>query len=292
MDIAALQAFISVAQCESFSRASEALHLTQPAVSKRVAALEKELSTQLFNRINRQISLTEAGRQLLPRAMDLVEQARDIQRFASSLEQEVMGALKIGTSHHIGLHRLPPILREYRQRYPAVELDIRFDKSEQASLDVARGELELAIVTLPAQTTENLQSEIIWKDQLVVVIGPGHPLQGSNKVDLEQLANYPCVFPDESTETYKIMRRLLDPIERSLQMRMSTNNLETLKMLVETGFGWSLLPITMLQDKKAKRLSVLDINREVSRNLGLISHRKRTASNAANALIKMIREHR
>ena len=97
VDIAALQAFISVAQCESFSRASEALHLTQPAVSKRVAALEKELSTQLFNRINRQISLTEAGRQLLPRAIDLVEQARDIQRFATSLEQEVMGALKIGT---------------------------------------------------------------------------------------------------------------------------------------------------------------------------------------------------
>ena len=88
------------------------------------------------------------------------------------------------------------------------------------------------------------------------------------------------------------MRRLLDPLERSLQMRMSTNNLETLKMLVETGFGWSLLPTTMLQDKKAKRLSVLDINREVSRDLGLISHRKRTASNAANALINLIREYR
>lgn len=292
MDIAALHAFISVAQFESFSRASEALHLTQPAVSKRVASLEKELSTQLFNRINRQISLTEAGRQLLPRAIDLVEQARDIQRFASSMEQEVMGALKIGTSHHIGLHRLPPILREYRQRYPEVELDIRFDKSEQASLEVARGDLELAIVTLPDQTTMNLQSELIWKDQLAIVIGTDHPLHSSDKVDLNKLADYACVLPDETTETYKIMRRLLDPLGRSLQTPMSTNNLETLKMLVETGFGWSLLPTTMLADKRNDSLVELDIGIEISRDLGLISHRKRTTSNAANALIKMIREYR
>ena len=95
MDISALQAFIAVARYESFSKASEALFITQPAVSKRVASLEDELGAQLFNRIARQISLTEAGKQLLPKAQDLVHQAEDMQRYASNFQDEISGNLSL-----------------------------------------------------------------------------------------------------------------------------------------------------------------------------------------------------
>jgi len=126
MDISALKAFITVARCQSFSKASEQLFVTQPAVSKRVAALEEELGMQLFNRIARQISLTEAGRQLLPKARDLVDQADEMQRYASNLHDDISGNLSVAISHHIGLHRMPPILKEFNLRYPKVALDILF----------------------------------------------------------------------------------------------------------------------------------------------------------------------
>ncbi|MGB5777013.1 MAG: LysR family transcriptional regulator, partial [Sedimenticolaceae bacterium] len=132
MEISALQAFVEVAERASFSAAAEALYLTQPAVSKRVAQLESELGTRLFDRIGRRISLTGSGAALLPRARRLINDARELKRLVVDLSGEVGGRLVMGTSHHIGLHRLPAPLKRFTEQVPAVELDIRFMDSEAA----------------------------------------------------------------------------------------------------------------------------------------------------------------
>ena len=119
-----LQAFVSVAKCGSFSRASEQLFLTQSAISKRIAALETALKCKLFDRVGHHIILTEAGNQLLPRAQDLLHRMTDCQRAISNLSGKVDGKLSLGTSHHIGIHHLPTILKKYTQAYPEVELDL------------------------------------------------------------------------------------------------------------------------------------------------------------------------
>ena len=126
MDINNLTAFIEVAKQQSFSKAAEILFLTQPAISKRITALETELGTALFNRINRKVTLTEAGRALLPRAQNLRYELEDIRRIASQLSEQVAGSLSMGTSHHIGLHRLPPFLSFFNTTYPDVHLDLHF----------------------------------------------------------------------------------------------------------------------------------------------------------------------
>ncbi len=149
MDIASLQAFIAVAEHQSFSRAAEHLYLTQPAVSKRIAQLEVDLGVALFDRIGRRISLTQAGQALLPRARRLLNDAREIRRTLADLSGEISGRLLMGTSHHIGLHRLPGPLKHFTHSYPDVELDIRFMDSEAACHAVEIGDLELAIATLP-----------------------------------------------------------------------------------------------------------------------------------------------
>src|SRR2546426_1778475 len=107
MDTQALAAFIAVAESASFSRAGEALHLSQPAVSKRIAALEEQLRSPLFDRVGRRIGLTDAGRALLPYAKRVLQDIEDGRRALSHLSDKVSGRLSIGTSHHIGLHRLP-----------------------------------------------------------------------------------------------------------------------------------------------------------------------------------------
>ena len=280
MDISALQAFIAVARYESFSKASDNLYITQPAVSKRVAALEDELQTQLFNRIARQISLTEAGKQLLPKAQELVEQAEELQRYAANLNDDISGVLSIAIAHHIGLHRMPPILKRFNEQYPTVSLDIRFEDSEQAFSAVERGDIEFAVITLPSSLPEKLIKQTIWLDDLNIVAGTGHALSSDLKITIKQLSAFPCVLPSKDTETHKIMRREFDRMNLPMTVQMETNNLETLKMLVAAGLGWSLLPDTMMDDS----MVILNCGLSLQRELGLVYHSRRSLSNAALAL--------
>ena len=106
MDHQLLQAFVSVSDTLSFSLAAKKLFITQPAVSKRIAALEAKLNIRLFDRINKQVTLTEAGRVLLAKARHLLLDAEEMYRYASTLSDEVKGTLLLGTSHHIALHRI------------------------------------------------------------------------------------------------------------------------------------------------------------------------------------------
>ena len=284
MDILELQAFIAVARHCSFSKASLQLGLTQPAVSKRVARLEASLDTKLFDRVARKISLTEAGDRLLPRAEDLLNQAKDMQRLASSLKQEVSGKLSIAISHHIALYRMPPVLKHYKTCYPQVKLDIRFEDSEQAFSSVERGDIEFAVITLPSELPANLIAQKIWQDRLFFVSAKDHPLAQGKSLSLQDLAEYPCVLPTPETETHQIAKREFDTAELELDMQLSTNNLQSLRMLVVAGIGWSLLPETMLDGN----MKLLECGTKLQRNLGLVMHTNRSLSNAATAMQTLI----
>lgn len=278
MDIANLQTFIAIAENGSFSLAAERLHLTQPAVSKRMAALEHELGVALFDRIGRRVVLTEAGQALLPSARRAIESVEDGRRAVTNLSGNIGGSLSIGTSHHVGLHRLPPVLRRFHARYPHVQLDIRFMDSEQACHAVETGELELAVVTLPLTPADNLTTRRIWPDPLLPVCSPDHPLAAMGPIGVERLAEFPAVLPSEGTYTRQTVANALPALE--LRIELATNYLETLRMLVSVGLGWSVLPATML-DSDLVAIDVPELKLE--RQLGLVRHRARTLSNAAAA---------
>ncbi|WP_150303812.1 LysR family transcriptional regulator [Pseudomonas saliphila] len=288
MDTANLSAFLAVAASGSFSRAAEALHLTQPAISKRIAALESQLSARLFDRIGRSITLTEAGRVLQPRAEQIIGVLGDTERALSNLSSTVQGRLSLATSHHIGLHRLPPVLRQYTKSYPGVALDIRFLDSEIAHDRVMHGEVELAVITLAPAVELPVIAEQIWDDVLEFVVAPEHPLAAEQVVTLEQLASYPAVFPGLDTFTHRIVSQLFERHSITPQVSMSTNYLETIKMMVAIGLAWSVLPRTML-DEQVRSLTVPDAR--LVRQLGCIWHSGRTMSNAGRAMIDMLKEH-
>jgi len=286
LDIGNLQAFVEVADSGSFSAAAERLHLTQPAVSRRIATLETTLDARLFDRIGRQATLTEAGQTLLPRAKVLLNEAEDIRRTLTNLSQRVGGTLSLGTSHHIGLHRLPPVLSRYHRQYPQVQLDIRFMDSESACAEVERGSLELAVVTLPTAPTPRLELTPIWHDPLYLVVARDHPLADAAGLDLPTLLAYSAVLPERGTFTRGILEKALALESQRLQVGLSTNYLETLKMLVTIGLGWSLLPGTLVSED----LQVLQVpGVRLSRRLGVVRHRERTLSNAARAMLEACR---
>ncbi|HEB54703.1 MAG TPA: LysR family transcriptional regulator [Gammaproteobacteria bacterium] len=286
MDITSLQAFVCVAESGSFSRASEQLYITQPAVSKRIAALESELDTTLFDRIGRQISLTESGQALLPRARHILLEIEDSRRILRNLSGHVAGQLKIGTSHHIGLHHLPPVLRQFTAHYPAVELDLDFMESEEACKAIHHGDLELGVITLPLEADADLNMQKLWPDPMAVVVGQTHPLYTRALTETEHLLTYPAILPERGTYTRELIERNMTRVTKNnpaeIKVRMATNYMESIKMLVSVGLGWSVLPRTMLSDE----LRVIEIaGLNLQRELGVVWHARRSLSNAAKKMI-------
>jgi len=285
MDINQLTAFIAVAETSSFSLAAERLFLTQPAISKRIVVLEQMLGSRLFDRIGKKVILTEAGQILLPRAKKIIAETEDTRTAIQNLSGSIAGRLSLASSHHIGLHRLPPILKEYSADYQDVSIDISFLDSEKAYEKIAHGEIELAVVTLAPGESEKIVSRTVWEDQLCIMTSPDHPLTRFRRVTLQSLLDYPAILPAETTFTRQLVEDIFRSHKVRLEVGMSTNYLETIKMMVSVGMAWSVLPQTMLDDT-LRILPVAGI--QMSRQLGYIYHREHTLSNAARAFIRLL----
>lgn len=276
-----LQAFLAVAESQSFSRAASRLHLTQPAVSKRVQALEAALGARLFDRVGKQVYLTDAGRTLQPRAESLLRQAQDTQRLLQELDDQVSGSLGLVTSHHVGLHRLAPVLRAFTRRYPDVQLDIRFEDSEAAHDLIRRAESEIAVVTLNPAGTGELSATPLWHDPLCFTVAEDHPLaRAGHPLGYAELAASRPVLPGLGTFTGRIVTDAFAAAGIELRPNLATNYLETIAMLVGIGLGWSVLPRTMI---RAPLVELATAVPPLSRTLGFVTHPRRTLSNAARA---------
>ncbi|MGV6808017.1 MAG: LysR family transcriptional regulator [bacterium] len=278
MDTELLKAFVSVAEMKSFSLAAEKMHLTQPAISKRIAQLEDSLQCKLFDRIPRAVNLTEAGQVLLPRAYQLLDQLSETRQLIDDLSVGVSGTLRLAISHHIGLHRIPAVLKTFVQAYPDVTIDVDFMDSEVAYENVLHGKFEIGVITLAPEDPPGIISHPVWDDPLSLVVGIDHPLAKKRQAKVADLSEHPAILPGMSTYTGRMINALFVSNGYTLNASMATNYLETIKMMVSVGLGWSLLPESML-DGTLKRLTCPDI--QLTRKLGYIHHREKTLSRAA-----------
>ena len=286
MDINNLRAFIEVADKKSFSRSAESLQLTQPAVSKRIAALETELSARLFDRIGRTVHLTEAGKVLLPSARQIHAELDRIEDVICNLGKNVGGKLSMGTSHQIGLRRLPPFLKNFRLAHPDVEIDIRFGNSNDAVDCIENGELEIALCASSGETRPKLREIEVWKENLVVGVAVDHPLaHAAEPIDLSLLMKCPAVLPARTSVTRQTIEAHLQTLDTKPSVTSDANDLETMKMMVAIGLGWGCMPSDMADDS-IKVLSVPQV--ELERRISLITHNDRTLSRAAQAFMESL----
>lgn len=286
MDSNSLRAFLTIVDQGSFSEAAEVLHLTQPAISKRLAALEHQLGTTLIDRSHRQIRLTEAGTRLLPHARLILDEIHNARVSLSPDNEALAGELQIIASHHIGLHHLPNWLRRFTVDHPDVKLNLQFMESDAAYAQMRKRKAELAFVTLSDSMESHFMVYEQWADPMAFATGLDHELTSQNPVTLSDLARYPALLPDTTTATYRTVSRLFLEANLPLQQQIPTNYLETIKMMTSVGLGWSVLPIRML-DNSVHRL---DLGFSVSRVLGAIGLSGRRLSLAAQALLAIVRE--
>ena len=286
MNLAAFEAFIKVMETGSISLAADQLFITQPAVTKRIHSLEDYFGVKLFESAGRGIQATHAAHSLLPKVKNWLNELGEIHHTLSHEHDQVQGRLKIGTSHHIGLHHLPKPLRDYVQQFPDVTLDVHFVDSEQAHEQVLAGDLELAFLTLPPQGDERLKYLTIWNDPLVFVVAPFHPLAQKQDIELQDLLEYPSLLPSSQTYTSQITLQAFEKHGLKPKITMSNNPLESIRMLVSIGLGWSVLPKTLLNQD----LTQLQLEVDLNRQLGIVWHPARIQSKAAKALIAYVQD--
>ena len=289
MQISQIKAFLAVAEFESFSLAAESLHITQPAVSKRIRQLEDSINTSLFDRIGKRSMLTPNGLAFRPHAERILQEMKAFKADLSHRHNQPSGTLTLATSHHIGLHRLPQVLRDFKIEYPQVDLDLHFMDSEDACIAIANNELELAVVTLPENPDDRLALEPIWIDVLQIVLAIDHPLAKAANLDRKQLLQYPAILPSNGTFTRKIINSYFSTRKDSMKVILETNYLETIKVMVAANLGWSVLPVSMIDHSLCGRqLAGFDIKRP----LGIVTHKSRTLSLSSNAMINMLKKAR
>jgi len=274
-----------VAETGSFSRAAEKLFITQPAISKRISTLEFALDCQLFDRLGKSVQLTQAGEALIPSYQRILAEIDESQRIISTLRTQVSGHLKFGTSHHIGLHRLPPVLRQYTNHYPEVELDIQFMDSEQAAALILKGSIELALITLPDIIEKPLTTIPVWTDPMLCVVANDHVLAKQKTVTRKQLVEHGVLIQSHSTHTRDIIDQALK-LDSDIKIIMESNYLETIKAMIQNGLGWGVLPESMI-DNSLHKLKIKGVKME--RHLGILLHASRTLSSSANALMATLK---
>ena len=243
-----LQVFFTVGRLMSFTKAAEALHMTQPAVTFQVRQLEEHFNTRLFDRTHNRISLTEVGKQVFIYAGQIFELYDEMGSRVREMTGTISGALVLGASTTIAEYMLPALLGSFKQKYPDVNIRLRVSNSDGIVAMVEENEIDLGVVEAPV-ANKNLAVEVCRMDRLVAVLSPGHPLADRQHVRFADLLPYPYIAREEGSGTRGV---IMDYLKRcgfapeDMQVGMELGSPESIKGAVEAGMGVSILSRTTI----------------------------------------------
>ncbi|MCD1257917.1 LysR family transcriptional regulator [Paenibacillus athensensis] len=238
-----LHIFFTVAEKGSFSHAAQALHMTQPAVTMQVQALEDYLSVKLFHRSTKRIELSEAGRALLPFARRSIELIRETDVAMSKFTTMIEGRLQLGASLTMGEYILPRLLGPFSKAYPKISVSMKVMNTTQILDEVLHHQLNFGLVEAPISHPD-MHTEPILSDELKLIVPAGHPLAELEAVTFEDALEYPFVLREMGSGTRRVMEEELarQGIDYSgMKIVMELGSTGAIKSAVEAGLGISIL---------------------------------------------------
>jgi DNA-binding transcriptional LysR family regulator len=199
MELRQLEYFVAVAEEANFTRAAARVHISQSGVSAQVRALEKELGAELFDRSGRAARLTEAGREAMPWAKAALESVAGLRQTVDQVQGLVRGHLTIGMITGCEVGPLFAALADFHREYPAIELELAEDNSDQLVVGVRVSLYDIALVGLAGETPEHLASQVISRESLVALAPHDSEVAAMKEVTLLDLTAYPLVTLPEGT---------------------------------------------------------------------------------------------
>jgi DNA-binding transcriptional LysR family regulator len=292
MDLRRLEVFAKVAELGSFSRAADALFLTQPTVSEHVRALEVEVGQPLLDRLGRGATPTPAGRVLLEYARRMLKLAEEARQALDRFQGRMSGTLVVGGSTIPGEYVLPALIGQFKGKYPDIAITLRVGSSRQVSEWVDAGLVEVGVVgarpPLRAVAARELMS-----DELVVAVPAGHPWAGRSTVRLADVRAEPLIVREQGSGSREALERALDAAGTDLdafRLAGEFGSTQAVKQAVRAGVGITIISRRAVEDECRAGLvhcvKVRDLR--VARSFYLVTHRERTRSPLAEAFVVFI----
>ncbi|HQU16926.1 MAG: LysR family transcriptional regulator [Chromatiales bacterium 21-64-14] len=289
-----LQVFHTVARLLSFTKAAEALHMTQPAVTFQVRQLEEHFNTRLFDRTHNRISLTETGLRVYEHADRIFQLYGEMENAVREMTGEVSGVLLIGASTTIAEYMLPSLLGGFKSEYPDVNIHLKVSNTEGIVSMVENNAIDLGVVEAPV-SNKNLVVEVCRMDQLVVIVPTNHPLADRESVRSEELLEYPYICREEGSGTREVIEEYLGSVQLSgndLKVCMELGSPEAVKRAVEVGMGISVLSrATVLKELKLGTLAAVNLDPPLERPFSFVHQKQKFRLRVMDELLAFARDY-
>ena len=291
MDLFQLETFLAVAEERSFSRAAARLHRTQPAVSQVIAKLESELGETLLERSSRDGTLTDAGEVLREYAQKMLNLRSDATAALVDLRLLHTGKLSLAANEYTCLYLLP-VLDAFRKEMPGVKIAVQRSLASRIADEVLSHSVEIGVVSFRPDDPQ-VRSIVVYRDDLVCVVGKKHALAGAEKVSIQRLGREFFVAHNVSSPLRQKVVQEFKRHKTPLNMEVELPSLEAIKRFVERGNGVALVPgLTVENDLAAGtlvRVAVPELR--VERKLRLVYRRQAALSHAARAFLRVVEQH-
>lgn len=288
MNLEALRCLCAVVEEESFRKAAERLHRSQPAISQQVKSLEREIGHLLLER--KTCRLTPIGLLLYDRARHILNETESLAKELEDFDETQAGELRVGTSDTTALYVLPEIVLEFAKAMPQTHLAMVNRASRAIAEQVARGELDLGIVTLPVDNDELIESDL-FEQELVLVVPSGHDLATRNRVNLSELSEEPFLLLNPNTRTGSVLKALFAREAFTPQVVLDSGSFEVIKRYVAEGIGVAFLPrIVITGDDQG--LAMVNVPGLPRLRIGIIQRRHAYHTHAERAFLELLHSHR
>jgi LysR family transcriptional regulator, transcriptional activator of the cysJI operon len=285
MDLRHFRIFLTVCDTSTMTRAAKILYMTQPSVSQVIAELEREYGVRLFERLNHRLYLTNAGERLRSYASHILNLSEQAKKELADLGAG--GSIRIGASLTIGTHLLPGIVNAYHQEMPEVEIFTQVDNTSVIEKLILEDELDLGLVEGPVYSP-HIREEMLSDDDLIIICGPGHPLWGREKIEIDELAGKAFIIREPGSGTRDIFERVMSGVGANWKIAGVYNNTEAIKQAVRGNLGLAVVPKISVEEEidrgLVRSIEVKDLN--LKRKFNLVYHNQKFITTAIQTFIE------
>lgn len=285
-----LRAFVAVAELSSFRAAASELHLSQPALSRRIEKLEDALGVRLFDRTTRSVEMTAVGREFSRKARELLNGLEESLLGIRDVATRITGEVTVACVPSAVRYFLPAVLRQYHARYPRIVVRLIDEGANEVLNMVVRNEADFGLNYIGTQEPD-VEFEPVLKEPFVVACPPDHPLARKRKVTWSELGQYDYMTVGKASGNRMLLDLALTDVPVRPQWYCEVRHVSTLVSLVEAGLGVAAVPrLAMPPGKHPTLKSVPLVEPTVTRTVGLIRRRGRSLSPAAAQLYEMLQK--
>jgi len=289
MHIENLKIFSDLVESQSFSKAAKLNGITQSAVSQQLRAMEKHFNALIVDRSQKQFHLTREGQKLYDSSKELLHLYDKLLSELLEMKRVISGSIHISTIYSIGLHELPPYVKEFLQEFPDVNVRVEYRRANLVYEDILHNAVDFGLVAYPVKMRQ-LETIPFQEDQLIVICSPGSPLAAKKAVSIEELPGYKFIGFDQDIPTRKATDQIFRDNKIAIDPVMEFDNIETVKRAVEIDAGIAIVPsTTVIQEIKQGLLASCRIEGKAwVRPLAIVHRKGRVFTPAMKKFVKLL----